>query len=389
MSGSIYNDEVLDLREMILILWRRKWLVLGIPLMVGGLILLVNSTLVPKRYQTTAIITITDRNLWTTVEIKSIMQLAESGKLRKQTYELLGVSTSEGEQYYTLSAETDGRGQLLLHVTSLDPNLAAEVANTWAGVVSTKIIDLFGGSELSLVTLEEEVATAGQIWAEAQTELEDFREESSLQIYPAQIGAAQSALEDNFREINRNRLLLSDIQTLAFHIQTLDPKITQTSGIELSIINLQARATAVEAVAPIQMEVDEPTISLEGAVSILQGLQSALELQNQKLEEDVVSLKDEIADWSLALEEELNIEAQLELNRDQAQVTLAMVLADLEEEKVLQDQERSNLTISAEALPPQAPVRSNRLTMASFASLSAAVLTILGTLFQAWWVKKE
>lgn len=389
MTEPTYTGEVIDLRELILTLWRRKWLILGATLLVGLLAFIISGYLVPERFQASAIITITDRNTWVALEAKSMPQLAESDELRKLTFEHLGITDLEGERLYELSAETEVRSQLILQVTAEDPDLAAEAANVWAGVVSERINTMYGVSEDNLTSLEEEISQAWTRYAAAQDELEDFLSESRLGAYPAQLSAAQAALAENLLEIEHNQLLISDIQTLAAQLESMAPAETLNTGIALSLINLQARATAAQEILPLQNQVNQTTLSLDEAAAFLQLFNAALENQNQQLADAVAVLEDEISDTSRSLEIEKDQEAQLKLDRDLALGTCESLEADLEEVKILLTQEEYLIMISARALPPKKAISPDVLEITIFAGVSTALLTILGSFFHAWWVGRD
>ena len=389
MSGSIYNDEVLDLREMILILWRRKWLIVGIPLLVGMLTLLISSTLVPKRYQATSYVTITDPKTRGEIEPYGFPEIAESVELIQMIFSELDINNLAEQDTYEFSSSIKSRGQIQLTVTFDEPVLAAEVANIWGDVLANRLNDIYGMTEENLKVLEEETADAEGNWIAAQIELEKFLDESGLLIYPVEISAAQATLEDTLREIDLNILLLSDIQTLAEQIKSLDPSNPLPSGIELNLINLQARVTAVQREIPPEIKIDTQSYNSGDVISHLEDLEAALHSQNQILAEEVISLKAKITELNMSLVEENYQESQLKLVRDQAQSTYIVLASNLEEGNIHQIQELFNIKISAKAIPPSEAIRTNLLIKVVFASVSAGLLTILGSFFHAWWVGRE
>ena len=389
MSGPTLNEEILDLREIILILWRRKWLILSISLLMGAVIFLVNRTLVPKQYQATAYITITDPTTRGEIEPYGFPEIAESDVVIQVVFLEMGINSVAEKESYEFSSSIKGRGQILLSVTSEDPVLAAEAANYWAEVLVIRLNDIYVTTEEKLNSLEEQTAAAEEIWKTAQTELEDFLSESNLQVYPAQIEAAQADLEDTLREVESNHLLLSDLQVLAAQIEGLDPANGLPPGIELSLINLQAQVTGPQVGLPAEMTIGEPYFTSAQAIDFLEGLESALESQDQELVGEAASLEDEIANLVFDQEEERNQEARLKIERDQAQSSYVVLLAYLEEGKIHQTQEFFHIKISAEAVPVDEAISTHLVINTGFAAISAGLLTILGSLFQAWWVGKD
>jgi len=372
-----------------LTLWHRKWLILGAILLAGLVAFLVSSYLVPEKFQSSAIITITDRSTWASLEVKSLPQLAESEELRALTFKAMGITDLEAERPFAFSADMDVRSQLVLEVTAKDPHLAAEAANTWAEVVLERMKTLYGSSEDNLNSLEEEISPAWARYTAAQQELENFLSESHLDAYPSQLSAAQFALTETLLEIERNQLLISDIQTLAAQIESMDPAEVLNTGIAISLINLQGRATALQEIQPLQNLGEYSSLGLDDAAAFLQQFGAALESQNQQLASEVTVLEGQISDLSHFMEKERNQEEQLRIDRNLALGAYEALATDLEEGKILLAQEESSLKISAKALPPKDPLSPNVLANTGFAGVSAALLVILGTFFQDWWVGRN
>jgi len=389
MTEQEFTGEVIDLRELILTLWHRKWLILGATLLAGLVAFLVSSYLVPEKFQSSAIITITDRSTWASLEVKSLPQLAESEELRALTFKAMGITDLEAERPFAFSADMDVRSQLVLEVTAKDPHLAAEAANTWAEVVLERMKTLYGSSEDNLNSLEEEISPAWARYTAAQQELENFLSESHLDAYPSQLSAAQFALTETLLEIERNQLLISDIQTLAAQIESMDPAEVLNPGIAISLINLQGRAAGLQEIQPLQNLGEYSSLGLDDAAAFLQQFGAALESQNQQLASEVTVLEGQISDLSHSMEKERNQEEQLRIDRNLALGAYEALATDLEEGKILLAQEESSLKISAKALPPKDPLSPNVLANTGFAGVSAALLVILGTFFQDWWVGRN
>jgi len=389
MTEQEFTGEIIDLRELILTLWHRKWLILGAILLAGLVAFLVSSYLVPEKFQSSAIITITDRSTWASLEVKSLPQLAESEELRALTFKAMGITDLEAERPFAFSADMDVRSQLVLEVTAKDPHLAAEAANTWAEVVLERMKTLYGSSEDNLNSLEEEISPAWARYTAAQQELENFLSKSHLDAYPSQLSAAQFALTETLLEIERNQLLISDIQTLAAQIESMDPAEVLNPGIAISLINLQGRAAGLQEIQPLQNLGEYSSLGLDDAAAFLQQFGAALESQNQQLASEVTVLEGQISDLSHSMEMERNQEEQLRIDRNLAQGAYEALATDLEEGKILLAQEESSLKISAKALPPKDPLSPNVLANTGFAGVSAALLVILGTFFQDWWVGRN
>lgn len=392
MAETTLSGEVIDLKELILTLWRKKWLIVGITLLIGLAAFLISTYLVPERFQATAVVTITDRNTWASLEVKGLPQLAESDQLLNQINEEFGKTDLKGELLSELTAEAVVRSQLSLQATAEDPDLAAEAANRWAELVIEKLNALYGTSDESLQSLEDQITQAETAWSEAQAAVEEYLSASQRDIYAAQLSAAQSALVDILSEIEQNQLLLSDAAALEAQLEGLDPAEIVNPGIALSLIILQGRAASGsgEVISTTLQDPALPADLTHVEVELaLDQFRTALEDQNQSLTGEVAALEEEISDLALALEEEQYQVEKLKADRNLAETNYITLVKDLDKSRVLQVQEASYIMVSSSALPPGNPIGPNVLANTGFAGVSAALLTMLGIFFHEWWAGQE
>ena len=156
----LHTGERVDIKGLILPLWRAKWIILGITLIVGLIAFLISPYLIPERYKATAIVTITDPDMNAEFVVRGLPQIAKSNELITLTLTELGITDLESQRSLKFVTTMQDKGQLMLEARADNPALAAEAANTWAEVVHEKISNVIGTSEDILHALEEEVTLA-------------------------------------------------------------------------------------------------------------------------------------------------------------------------------------------------------------------------------------
>lgn len=389
---SLYPRERIDLRELILTVWDRKWIVLGAAIIFGLIAFFISSYLVPVRYRASAVVTVTVRSTWIELIEKGISKMARSEEVLDSTYAELGITELEEQRNLEFVAFMEYWGQLELEVSSDDPDLAARAANLWAEMVYKRIYDVLGASEEFLNMIEEEVAQAETNWITAKNELNEYLSESHLETYPLDLAKAESTLVAYREVIDRNLLTISDAMTLEGQIEGVTPSETLNSWIDLNLINLLGRAGALDEELHQQIQNDH-SLNLElspaEALLMLQQFRAALESQNQQLEEETAALEDEISILASSLEIEQDQIDDLILKRDLARTTYKELADQLTDFQISQNQVDQEVMISTRALPPTEASNPNSLAVAGFAGISGALVTMLGLLFFGWWTDQD
>jgi len=230
----VMEDEI-DLREILLALWRGKWIILGLMIAaaavaaIGGRILLTPSyeavaalLIVPPTYQSAIepepLPLETYRALALTPSIAS--QVIERLQLTDEGNKPLGASDVLKAVQVDVSAGPDssgGRaGMLNIKVSWSDPVIARDIANAWADVFmrDTAGIRKSESDEIARVILNQFVATEEAL-NEAEDQLLRFRIANSIPRASQQVELLSSHLGERHRymlklqadlEIKRNRL---------------------------------------------------------------------------------------------------------------------------------------------------------------------------------------
>ena len=398
-----YTEEIIDLRELILTLWAKKWVILGAAILAGLAAFVVSKFLVQERYQASAYLTITDPNLRAELETSiltspvefetsGLSDLAESAELQQLAFNALGVIDPVEQRAYEFSASMPGEDQLELMATARGPDLAAEAANAWASVVLNRLNGLYGTEEEALNSLEMEVSRAGENWSASQLALETYLPESRLDSLSLQFSAARSKLAKYLKEIDCNQLLISDVQALQQQIGIYSDTEFLSTGTALSLISLQQRAVAVQDVTPLQIQIDQSwqaDLTAAEAGVILVQLIEALESQDEKLSEEVHLLEDEISSLVLSQEKEQYQIDLLTQERDLARQAYIALSSQLEETRITLAQEERPVRIGAEAVEPMKPSSPNTLLNSVLAAMIGAMLVVGGVLIRKWWIDES
>lgn len=391
-KNQINSGEKIDIRELILYIWRVKWIVFIVTLVAGLTAFLISSYLIPTRYQASVVISITEREQWIQVYQRNLVRIAKSEDLIDSTFAEAGISDPEQRSSIVFALSLEYWGLMQLHVRAEDPVLAAEAANTWASLVYERMKEVFGTDEESLNLLQEQVAAAEESWLAAQEALNQYQLDYQPEIYTAQLTAAQSALSEVLLEQERTQLLLSDAYTLQAQIEGMGSDETLSIGAALSLANLLARSTIVEQGSGLQIQEDQikdTDLTAAEAGTILGQFISAVETQNEQLIADGIALEEEISELAVRKENKQAQLQQLTVKRDLAESEYVKFSNQLDDFITEQRRVDSAVAISNKALPPTESINPNILGISVIAGLSAALLTILVKGLSDWWIGRE
>lgn len=382
------NLESIDFKNLILTLWHGKWIILVTALICGLIVFLLSSYVIPVKYRASTVIHVTVRNTWIELIEKGISQIARSDEMLDLTYAELGITDPEKQRSLEFVAYMEYWGQLQLDVIAGDPELAAKAANVWADLVYDRIFAVFGTSDEFMYRLEEEVAQAEASWYSATSDLNDRLSGSRLEIYPEQLTEAKAAFAAYRNAIDRNRLILSDAQTLEGQIEDMNPSESLAQGMVLNLINLLGRAGEL-AEEPESLSLDDSSLNLDmsstQALGILQQFQTALENQNQQLEKETAILEDNISFLAVSLKMEQDQIDDLTLKRDLARTNYQELSAQFTDFMILKNQVDQSVSVSSRAKPPTEVNAPSIVASVGFTVVSAALVTMLVLLFFDWW----
>jgi len=197
-------DDEIDLRPFILELSRRWWLILKIGAIAGALALAF-SLLQPHKYESIATILVTrsrptlslaeqfptiSEPVDTTSRMSALLTMARDDAIAAET--LRTIQEHLPEDYRTIEIVkrmvevTNSGDAILIKVSANNPDLSAEIANSWAKRVVSAINQAYSGEQLP-PEIERQLASVQQEYEKAQSALEIFYQTNQTTLLTKQI----------------------------------------------------------------------------------------------------------------------------------------------------------------------------------------------------------
>lgn len=260
----VYDDEI-DLRELLLVLWRGRWLILGIVVVAAVLTWFGGHALLTPTYESTATLLIVPPTYQTSIEpepltLETYRELALTPALAQQVVDKLGLTNTEGEPLPVLdllgrmsvrvaAAEVENNGQgaragvLHLDVTWSDPVQARDIANAWAEGFMTAATSMrrSEANEVANVILRQFNATEEALH-EAEDQLVAFRESAQLALAEQTVQLLRGRTRD---QQSRVLSLEQDLRVKEDRLATLDQQIAALQDSRGQWVGLWLDAPAV------------------------------------------------------------------------------------------------------------------------------------------------
>lgn len=297
-------DEI-DLRPYIMTLLQRWWLVALLGLIAGGLALAYSLTR-PRTYQSTATIlvnrsraTLSLAEQFPTVtepidfdsRIDAILSIAHSDFIARNTLLTVGdIIAPDARNLEGLRdrVEVSSNGEAIrIAATGDNPELAAEIANTWAVEVVRAVNLAYSGNQ-PLDDLQSQLADASITYRTAQGDLEIFLAENPVVSLEAQLEEAEGLLgqlgDDSARRIAYYSQRARAMEQVAVQAQALIDQM-EAGGASLAgdlgdaLAVLTYRALALGAVPGQQQDTPRPEPARElSAENVEEGTEDVLSL---------------------------------------------------------------------------------------------------------------
>jgi len=397
-SSNIQNDGA-DLRELIKIILKYKWLIIGVTFLVAISAFLTSVLVISPKYEASSYVTLTepiisaefDSSIQVSLNMpdtQALVDFAEAEAVIKQVIVELGLESLFAENESKMEATLQGKSQLQLLVSTSDSKTAAQIANTWAEIMVQRLNNLYGTGEGALASIQIEVDIAREKWHSAQNALEDYIPQSRVVVLEVQLEETKNALSMYMNIIELNRILISDTQGLQSQIAKLNPDESLATGDVLSMIALQQRASGDLSGIQFQIQVNEIlgqeyTVAIGRAV--LQELISAIEEQNTTFREELLPLESRIAEQSFALESERFKVEQLTQERDLSQNAYIALASQLEETRIRQAQDENPAQIGVWAVESQKPSGPQGRIIYLLAIMMGLIFSLVSIFFIEWW----
>jgi uncharacterized protein involved in exopolysaccharide biosynthesis len=210
---SIYEDEI-DLRPYILALIRTWWRIALIAFL-AALVALGFSLLQSKEYVSTATIlltrsraslnlaeqfpTITENIYDASSRMDALLSLAKSDAIASETLLLIGDKLPEDnrklESIKSKIAVSNKGDSIWISASAENPELAAEIANAWAGQTVLTLNRAYSGDQ-PLAAIQSRLTAANQDYENAQSALEAFIQNNRITLLEKKIDEATNSLSE-------------------------------------------------------------------------------------------------------------------------------------------------------------------------------------------------
>lgn len=400
----IYEDDEINLREILKALLRYKWVILATGILLAVAVFLVAKLLLPKEYQATAYLIITkpitttnlDPRIQTVPQLpdsKSITDLTRTDDLVEAVLKSPEVSALFVEQISTqslkdlLSVALVGNNQLRLTVSDTNPQRAATIANAWAVLTVARLNSLFGTDTTSLTTIEAQVEEARQAWDTAEQALLAYLPNSDLNSLQTSLNQAQTSLQNILSDIDTLDTIISDAQTLRARLQTQDAANPVAFGDSLSLISLQQQAAGK--LQGFQIQITGLDIAAEYTVrQMLKDVDTFITtLQNQRgdFQTRADQKRAEITTLTTDLESAQYQLDQLTIQRDIKKQSYSALSNQVAEIQISIAQNDQVAKVAGQALPPVKASGPRTLLYTAIAGAAGLFISAMVILLWIWW----
>lgn len=403
-------EEEIDLREYVEVLLRHwKWI--AALTLVAAAAAFVVSLLLPPTYEATALVVITkpryvmrfDERFETVNDIqqpyKAYPTLAKSDDLLLQTIAALNPPPPEEMQKLnTFRGKVDAASGsdpsvVELRVADRDPELAARIANTWAGVFVGQVNALYVETAQDAQFFEAQLAEADLELQAAEQALIAFQRRNQASVLSAQINAMKRQLSAYLEAQNAIELVLQDAASLKARLALQESQSAPALADDLAALLLQIEALSLENQVPLQLQIGgtNPISSLtkQELTAFLDGLTATLQAQSVELEDNIAAAEPEILRLQGEIEQFNVEEDRLARARNLARDTYTTLARKVDEARIAAQNESGEVRLASAAAVPTRPVSPRKLLNTAVAGMLGLMLGVFGTFAVAWWQEEE
>jgi uncharacterized protein involved in exopolysaccharide biosynthesis len=402
-SGSFYTEEI-DIRELILSLWKSKILIVSVTVLASAITFAVCSFLVPRRYRAIAYVAIRQpivlfsNNSGISIkpdvpDIQAASQLAMSDGLFNEVEtdpSVAGFITSGNPHLHDIAeVEVVAEGQLNLQVTDMNPDRAASLANAWARHLVDRLNNNYGTAavtqslESQVERAKDEYGRAQAAWGQALAENQESLLSAFLSDDQDQLKCALATTSSLDRALEDIRLLRQRIAGMASDslVSTqyaLDFNSIQHKTLGSEICGNPASQNVIVQISSddLRMSVGEALGGLDRIERTAHDLRQAVESRQVNLQAEIPRLEGEVAKAQNQLDE-------LQIAQQQAK--------DLYESLAQQQKQLSSMkngtvaSLSQQAIAPQNPSSPRVLVNTLLAAVISFAFVIAWVWARAWW----
>ena len=236
-----YDDEI-DLRAIVLPLWRARNLVLIVTLAAAIAAFVISFWILPRKYQASAYVFIGKPALNTSYEtasgltvspivpdLEEVVIMSTAPGLLESVHSDPVVAAAIGNEEIALvdmaTADTVGEYQLSLQITDTDPQRAALLANTWAEKVTAKVNASYGLGAFAQ-SLDSQVLQSQQNYFQDQAVLEEALSQIPVDALNLQSSFKQGDLENSKAQLVEFTMKRDQSQGTYFELVQLQQQVT-------------------------------------------------------------------------------------------------------------------------------------------------------------------
>jgi uncharacterized protein involved in exopolysaccharide biosynthesis len=447
MTAYGYEDEI-DLRPYLINIINHWWQIAIVTILMVAAVLIYSLTR-PRAYETSATILVTRSRAVLSLadqfptinepvdsrsRMDALESIANSDRVALATINQLGElipAESRQLEIFKNSTEISSSGDIIkVTSTAEDPQIAAQIANTWARLAVTTINQAYSGEELP-GEIQSQIQTSQQEYQQAQAALESFMQENQISLIQKQLEEAEGVLDTLVKERMRKIAYFSqrgeNMDQIISQAEALKSQIemgstSSAAGIGDALAILRARANTFgisstqfttsqdgilealpsnpgDMVLNFQMNglSDENlSVTADDLDTLIQQAQTEKEKALNSLEElsqgdmdgsESVSIENtnaRIQDLQTRLEEQQARQRELTANRD---LTWKAYQAFLEKETELKNTSQTNnqVNLATEAVIPEKPTSRGTLLKIVIAGILGLIIGIVWLVGSQWW----
>jgi uncharacterized protein involved in exopolysaccharide biosynthesis len=394
------EDELdLDLRKYVNVLIRH-WKMIAAITLVAASVALVVSLLMPPTYQATAMCVATNPKYTMQFDVKfqSVVNLqvpsnayaaiAKNAQLEKQIMAALGDSLPARlhavealDGVCSVSSGSDP-SVIRLDVRYRDPQVAADIANTWATLYVGQINALYGQSAQDVQQIDEQIKTVSPSLQAAEQALIEFQKVNPSNVMSKTIEAQSKAFSDYIAAETNVQLALQDAQSLERQLQAAG---TAPPGMASSLSALLTQLNALGAQRDLGTQIQISLgASMAGDTSIsqqtqnLDNLMTALKAKEQALAMARAEIPAKIMQAQGELQQAQAEGDRLERARDVVRDTYVALTRKADELRIATQVEPNEVRIVSAAEVPVKPVPSRRTMKVTLAAVLGLMVGVFG-----------
>jgi len=396
-------SQVMELRAIIRLFLKHKWFVIIFTAVLTDCAILSSMYLITPRYSSSAFVTLIEPIINAEFEFsiqispsmpdsQALAEVVETDEINRAVVEELAMEEYFQGKKPSLEASLRGKSQLLLTASDADPDIAADLANTWAEVVVNRLNDVYGSGEFSQADFEVIVKTARIKWEQTQEDLENYLPGSKVSTLEVELSQIRNKLARYFNRIEDNIVLIEDVMSLDNRLTELNSYDNLPFGEALSLIAMQQRMSGGISGAEFQVEgfnLLGEEYKVAEARETITALILSLQEQNLHLQDEIDMIKEEIAQVSVDLESEKHQLERLTQERDLARDAYIALSNQMEENRITSAGDASVAKISSPAIVPTNPSGTSKMIIIALAGIAGLALSSLSILIHEWWKAGE